>query len=1026
MNTKIFQQGANSKKSSNVNNGLNVRMGGKRRLLPMNDVAEVVSQYEQYQEERKNCETIRLTCQVNPICSNVLFNGITEVVRNEGSDTVTFLNYHLDNTNGRCFSGVTFKSQEMDFWGSGEMKYQGTDEIINSLSITTKLEKAVTSNTHYNNASNIQSKDPYREFVNLYPTNAIRDTQLSNSKCGFVYHCGLDFLNNHLIRSKTFKTVCKMPNTFKDYGAFNTIADLMRDVQGNKVVEKMAFPIEAGVSDNAKFVVLHLYEYDDILTFEEAVNQKLIKKYEGWVGFKNTAKIKSYEDFQDNKEMAIERPLMNYNAGDFIDMYPSRDLFSFVPKYNSWQKRIEKNWNYCITYPSSSFTPSSSADPFTDIIEYTDGINALKAIYFDENTMSDNGTSQLVIYSIAKHGLVVGDYVNIYKTYYDSGTSADTSVVVLYNAEVKAVVDDWIFTVSSASLQLSPNWVLLTNSDKVAGAKLELSFGSKIKEYDIDSSLKFFIDHSDPSKKYYIVNNSYVNFDESTQRISYKKVVSDIECDYYVRIFSRLPNFKFASGDTSSEYEIYRNRDGGENYVTKYGKKDYEFDNHLSRLAFAKNAYSDDVGEIVFTDDISIANLHDNLGRPITSLYLTIIKNNKGYKEWYGYDVSDQDEWNVNMVNKYSSDIEYSHCFGKITCGLETSEESMYDDDVKSIRSLSNVSDGSPRVGYECSIINNNREYPNNKFRITNEEVWYDTDTNFYGDLCYYDNYNATEKHIQYIEHRVNTAQRESKNAKSANYFAKIFYDEIAKDDYDTQDSYEISTSAIDDEANSRGEGYFYIPHYEIPIRTFDTLQSAMPDFLTIRSMSAISDTTYEIHTSQNHYLSMGDKAMLYDSELDVYYDLVALSGDTDAYKVFTCKVYSDKDGKETPIYSGSSETDILKKLSSATANIKLSRYQLFKLDNIDCPNYAKVLKDGTCRVIWREVLNNGFNLRDETVEEYPFTNGAFYINKKIDLYMRRQDPYAIWGLYNEQDIAGDEMDVSNENSYSKEEDIEC
>ena len=34
---------------------------------------------------------IRLTCQVNTVCSNVLFNSITEVVRNEGDSGVHFL-----------------------------------------------------------------------------------------------------------------------------------------------------------------------------------------------------------------------------------------------------------------------------------------------------------------------------------------------------------------------------------------------------------------------------------------------------------------------------------------------------------------------------------------------------------------------------------------------------------------------------------------------------------------------------------------------------------------------------------------------------------------------------------------------------------------------------------------------------------------------------------------------------------------------------------------------------------------------
>ena len=84
------------------------------------------------------------------------------------------------------------------------------------------------------------------------------------------------------------------------------------------------------------------------------------------------------------------------------------------------------------------------------------------------------------------------------------------------------------------------------------------------------------------------------------------------------------------------------------------------------------------------------------------------------------------------------------------------------------------------------------------------------------------------------------------------------------------------------------------------------------------------------------------------------------------------------------------------------------------------------MLKDGTCRVIWRNVLNNGFNLSDDTIEEYPFTNGAFYINKSINLYVRRQDPYGRWGMYTIDDIQGVEIDNTEEDNYVKAEDIEC
>ena len=83
-----------------------------------------------------------------------------------------------------------------------------------------------------------------------------------------------------------------------------------------------------------------------MFTFEECVEKRLIHKYDGWLGFENRSRIKTFSNFgrEDEVELDIERPLMYLNGGDFVDMYPSRDLYSFVPKYNEHRKRMVKNW----------------------------------------------------------------------------------------------------------------------------------------------------------------------------------------------------------------------------------------------------------------------------------------------------------------------------------------------------------------------------------------------------------------------------------------------------------------------------------------------------------------------------------------------------------------------------------------------------------------------------------------------------------------------------------------------------------
>jgi hypothetical protein len=827
-----------------------------------------------------------------------------------------------------------------------------------------------------------------------------------------VYHCGLDFFNNHLVRSNSFKTVCKInfDGEFSDkangYTAFNTIADLMRDINGNCVIERIGFPADSGIPGNVKTTALHLYTYDDVDTFEDALRTKRVEKYNGWLGFYNRSKIKSYDIFtaandKEVTELPIDKPLMYMNGGDFVDMYPGHELYSFVPLYNKYRNRYEKNWNYCITYPSSSTT-----DGFDDIIEPNN--NSLKAIYFDENTRADNGTSQLVIYGIAKHGLKAGDYVNIYRTNTDDDNNSTTELIIA-NAEVSQVADEFIFTVYS-DIRISDTWVEVGSDDETITISARTE-GGKDKVYTRDTFVKS-IYRDENFNKYYVINDKYINLDETAQHISYKKVVNGVECDYYIRIFTRVPNFRFASGDTSTNYEITKKDDDGLTKIDKYSSYEYEFESTVSRLAFSKNIYSDDIGEIVFTDDINVSNLKDNLGRPLTKLYLTIIKNNSGYKEWYGFDY---DNWNENAIT--GSNVEFSHCFGKITCGIEASDESINEDNVNSIKKLSNK--GVP-YGYDMSIINNEREYGTENVYITPNEVSYKHDNSFYGDLCCYDYFNALETSIQPILHRFNTAQRESNEAESKFYFKQFNYDEIYRDDYDTDSRFLIKTKSVN-QCNDKQEGYYYMPHYEIPIRSFGKLQYMLPDLLDIRSIVSVSDKEKRIHCLQYHHLQPGDKALLYDINANKHYFLTAQSNKDMNDKVFFCTVSDEKGNEAAHKIVDANVND-----NNDDAVDPNDVYRLFKLDNMNIPDYATLLKDGTCRYIWRDVFNSGIEGGDTRLEEYPFTNGAFYINKKVDLYLRRQDPYGVYGMYADDDIFGNEILIENENNYIEDENITC
>jgi hypothetical protein len=1091
MNTEIFLNGYESKKSSNTSGGLDVSFKGKRKLLPLNDFGETISQYDQYMEEREKCNVIRLTCQVNVIASNVLFNKISEIVKDEGSSGVSLINYAIADADD--FNDVVYKDDTIGFWSGNEWQYQARaswDVNTVSTSLYVKQQEA-----EYG-TNGVHSGITYDKHC----TNAIRDTQLSN--CGFIYHCGLDIFNNHLIRSNVFKWVNKL--TGGTYSSFNTIADLFRNIDGNNIVERIYFPKDAGVKYHTKLLALHLYEYDDVDTFLNATRKKLIDRYDGWYGFKNRNKIYTYENFHINKRLKIDKPIMYANGGDFIEMYPDSELYSFVPKYNTFQKRYEKNWNYCITYPSSSTT-----EGFGDIIETNYEVNALKALYFDENTRYDNGVRQIVIHSIAKHGLSVGDYVNIYKTYettvyyviknYDdddfeivSIKSDDKDFIygladefnseyitnhpyesegpykvvekenemyttkIIDNAEVADVVDDYTFVFFNSTTQISKKWVILTDDEIKKNAVTVDDI-----HYTIDKRIKHqWVCTNGSINKYYVVNESYVNFDDDAQNISFKKVVDDIECDYYIRIFSKLPNFKFCSADTSTQFELYKN---DQETIRKYRDIEYDFQNSPTRLAYSQNIYGDLIGEIVFMDDIDMSNIVDNLGRPLTSLYLTFIKNNKGYKEWYGYvgvqgngatsvsgtnGVSDIWENGMAIRNEYEN-IEFSHCFGKVTCGIECSDETAADNLINNIKTLSNiVNKGSlSGHGYSMWALNHysdilvdskftsldekgDRKYHSSKgtdIKIDRNEIWYEIDENFYGDLCCYDSVNAIERPIQQVLHRFNTEQRESVQSLSADYFRHYNYDEIWKDDYDTDDYYEIRTY-YDKVCNSLVEGYYYIPHYELPVHYFGKVNYLVPDFLTIRQIKKVGDesgSTYTFTCLENHFLKEGDKAIIYDMEDDLYYSCITVSGENDSFKVFTCDIYEYKPNKETEHANLRVVDDANGKVLYSNSQ-KINRFRLFKADNLGAPSYAKLLKDGTCRFIWRDIFKNGTGIDKKEIEEYTYTNNAFYVNKKVDLFVKRQDKYNLYDLYNDFDLYGKTKDLTTEDNYIKDTEIEC
>jgi hypothetical protein len=848
-----------SKKSTNGSSTLNVNFKTNNVLQPSTSILQTINANEQYLVERENSDVVRLVCAVNPVCTNVLYNYVTEVVTNEGSKKAT-------------------------------------------------LETSTTSK------------------------NVTRDTTSSSSDT-VTYHCGLDIFNNHLIRSNTFKSVVPNGST---KGTFNTITDTLRDVDGQVVLGYD----DVGLNAKSPTKMLHLYLRDEIDTFRNAVDTKLVEK-NGWYGFINTPKIKLYD--KNGKCVQINRPINNKKPCSQVDLCPERDLFYITPKYNEYMQRSEMNWDYCLTYPSSSTT---------DVRFINQNIGTLKAIYYDDTAMYD-GNEVIKIYSMAKHGLNVGDMVNLYMN----------DDLVGDSFQVIEVENEFNFSVSKNGLELCKNWVKLDDLKNSMSIKSEA-----YANYTIMSNKTVKI--SSTVDKYFYYVNGKINMDENNQNLSYAKVIDGNQCKYYVRIFSRLPNWKFNIDGEVSEYNLYRK---DSDLIKKYQHTD--FTNHVSKLGFASNVYGDDIGEIIFTDDIRLDSLKDNLGRPLTEIYISFFKCNQGYKEWYGLGGFDGGSASIRTNAK---NIEFSHVFGRLTCAFELNPRSLVDKSLSNVTAINNIDIVEQFNGLSFNKIGN--DTLRNKLNIEDDEIQYrpltynnmtyEGDVNFYGDLVCFSPSECKEDTLQMAQFRFNTAQREL-NTNGA--YSSIKYDEIEFDDYDTKSFKATLNNSIPNTDNHK-EGYYYEPHHKIQVHSFSNdVLSQLPKFYTKRNIDKINADEYKLTTMETTYFEPNDIIFLHDVDNNIYY---------------RCEVKNVIDRHNCVISVEYSNWNEEKK-----QNGEFNPYAMFRVFKPDetIPSTATFLTDGTYRFVWREMVKNGFGENDEEV--YPFTNGAFYINKSINLYVKRQDP---------------------------------
>lgn len=722
---------------------------------------------------------------------------------------------------------------------------------------------------------------------------AIRDTEYSHDEVGgLVYHCGLDIFNNHMLRKDSFVHVNKIAGNLKTE-EYNTISDYLRTSEGKVVYENVGVMYSDRVGKN-----LHLYQHDNILEVNDAYKNRLDEE-NGWFGFTNPGNI----EIPSNNDLHINRLLMNHRACEFIDMYPDRTLYSFVPKYNEYRNRIEKNWDYKLTYAYEADKNK------VNIINNNGGTNAIRCFW--ERIVDINGNDTMRFRTLFKHTLKKNDKVRLY--YKENGA---------------------LTRFPSSTRVLSVGKADGTDKDKV-----------------------FSIDYSP-------IANYANQFEDG---VWYRKEHNGVECDYY---FQKLKEIKNANGN--------------------------ELRNDITKAGFAENIYGDPIAQIVYTDNVDVNGLKDNLGRDINKVYFTVVKRNKGNKLWY-----------VDG-NYTSSSIEYSHCFGDVTAGLDLGQIADY------MVSENEYLSGGTASEIKSSIRNYNVRYLHNvptgllgvkkywgddiesrPLTINDGAITIDDDY-FWGDVIEFDTSDFTETVIEKTMYRFNTMQRETSNTEYQN----IQFDDIKYDDYDFYPSsqgegrlHKFEVNGWDTPwylnaeygketvpvvaANICPEGYFYYPNMGITIRDLsgiyivDSISSSITN-------ARVSNVTYD----GVKYSEIKIENLAVDYKF-IYNDTIGFYDSTNKETLW---------GTVTKVDSEGNPTILLK-----TPNTDITRLTMI-LTTDSVPNYARYVPR-LGKLTWRAPVAPSNLDSDSEIYDLPFANGCFYIEKGFNIFVRRQDPNGNYGM---------------------------
>jgi hypothetical protein len=749
---------------------------------------------------------------------------------------------------------------------------------------------------------------------------SIRDTEYSHPDLGnFQYKCGMDIFNNHILRGDGFFAIKKDSDNFNK-NVFNTIEDYLIYSNGSIARHDRETPTNGNPTKTKEELRTHLYNHSNLLSFQNTLTYRL-KEENGWLGFYN----KSYVN-ETNHRISKFGVNTDIVINKVINNRNACDFIDMYPDRSlfSLLPTINENYNDREEYNWDWVITYPYKKRYTkddgSAYDFFDKDKGLKVIWHMTESLTMEGSDYDFLKKPNGDSLITRENHSVFfRTKMKHGLEIGHTIRII--ADGKNECRCRIVGVGDINGMLPEYYFSVSYDDLATG------WGEE---------------------KTYVLNNSMDTI-RIPQNIFISKVVNGVVCEYYIRDFKIIENLK----------------------------------SDIQKAGFAKTVYGDQIGQIIYSNNLDISDLKDHMNRELTEIYLTLVKRNKGYKEWYLSGVT------------HPIYVEKSHCFGEVTSGFEfeIDDREMFDFDVVkdyNVRMLYNINGDANNIK-DMGIPFTMPETLENNISVENNNV-------FCGDFIEFSPSSLTERVLSEVQHRFNTAQREIINPSYIFNLKKFQYDEIKYDDYDFLDggmkiaNFKIEVRQGMDENNNENkwnsfypEGYFYKPHHK----------------LKLKEMSNMISYDFDM---QMAIVKNGDGSKIQKNQDGLRYEII-LSG---SYSLLTNDkiiiLYKNKQYIEGVI----NEVVGNKIIFSSSENIKdLNPWRVF-LKNKNIPSYAYYSADGSGKRTWRNILLESEIDQDSDIYDRPFANGAIYLHGDVNFFVRRQDPDGRYGLQYTYERVGD------------------